>query len=196
MPSLIENMGSALSARLRQTTLNWADRPGRSMAGMTLVELMIAMALVVLVLLLGMPSFSGMLASLRLRSVAEGMLGGIQMARTEAARRNQSVNFRLDAQDGGGWSVALADGSTLQSKSASEGGSVNVQSDLGTTLTFNNLGQRTVPAGGALTFSLTNPDAGDCQPSGPIRCLNITVQAAGQARLCDPRRTAPDPQAC
>lgn len=155
------------------------------------------MALMLLIVLVGLPTFSGIIANMRVRSVAEGMLSGIQAARTEAVRRNQPVSFRLDTETGGGWSVVLtADGSTLQSKPASEGGAVIVQGDLDTTLTFNNLGQRTAPAGGVLTFTFANPDVDGCQPSGSIRCLSITVQGGGQTRLCDPARTAPDPQAC
>lgn len=165
--------------------------------GFTLIEAMIALALVLVAMLIGLPAFTSTLAGIRVRAVAEGMLAGIQMARSEAVRRNQQVSFRLDAESGGAWSVRLvSDDSTLQSKPASEGGTVNVQADLDTTLTFNNLGQRTAPVGGALTFSLTNPSVGDCQPSGSVRCLSLLVQPGGEVRLCDPQRTAPDPQAC
>lgn len=165
--------------------------------GFSLVELIIAVALMVLIVLVGLPAFSGILSGFRVRAVAEGMLAGVQMARTEALRRNQAISFVLTAEDGGGWDVRLvSDGSTLQTKPASEGGKVNVQADLDTTITFNNLGQRTAPAGGALTFSLTMPDVGSCQPVGNIRCLSVVVQASGEVRLCDPQRLAPDPQAC
>lgn len=170
---------------------------GRKVGGFSMIEVMMTMVLILLIIMVGMPTFSGILASMRVRSVAEGMLSGIQMARTEAVRRNQPVSFQLDSETGGGWSVVLtADGSALQTKPASEGGAIIVQGDLDTTLTFNNLGQRTAPAGGVLTFTFANPDVDGCQPSGSIRCLSITVQAGGQARLCDPARTSPDPQAC
>lgn len=184
------------SANVRSWRATRPERGGRA-CGFTIIEVMIAMALMMLIILVGMPSFSGILASMRVRAVGESLLSGIQMARTEAVRRNQPVSFNLDAEDGGGWSVILvADGSTLQSKPASEGGTVNVISDLGSTLTFNNLGRRTVPGGGTLTFSLTNSDVAPCQPAGNVRCLSVTVEAGGQVRLCDPRRSAPDPQAC
>lgn len=119
------------------------------------------------------------------------------MARTEATRRNQQVRFQLDSEDGGGWSVVLVtDDSILQAKSAGEGGTVLVQSDMGAALTFNNLGQRIAPLGGPLTYFFSNPDVGACQPGGNIRCLSIIVQSSGQVRLCDPQRATPDPQAC
>lgn len=187
-----------MTARTAPLLTAWHTRPRqRRQRGFSLIEVMVALALVVLAMLLGLPAFTSTLASMRVRAVAEGMLAGIQTARTEAVRRNQQVAFRLDAETGGGWSVLLVnDGSTLQAKPASEGGSVNVQADLDTTLNFNNLGQRTAPVGGVLTFSLTNPGGGDCQPSGSIRCLSLLVQPSGEVRLCDPQRAAPDPQAC
>jgi type IV fimbrial biogenesis protein FimT len=187
------------SARPLLLLSNARLRQGRRLrgAGFSLIEVLVVIGLLLLIILVGLPAFTGVLASMRVRAVAESLLSGVQMARTEAVRRNQPASFRLDAEEGGGWSVLLvADGSTLQAKPASEGGSVNVQGDLDSSLTFNNLGQRTAPAGGVLTFSFTNPGVGDCQPVGNIRCLSVTVEPGGQARLCDPRRTAPDPQAC
>lgn len=173
-------------------------RAGRGRgAGFSLIELMVATGLLLLIILVGLPTFSGIMASMRVRAVAESLLAGVQTARTEALRRNQSTSFRLDAEEGGGWSVLLvADGGVLETKPAGEGGSVQVQADRDSTLIFNNLGQRTAPAGGVLTFSFSNPGVDECQPAGSVRCLAVTVDAGGQTRLCDPQRTAPDPQAC
>lgn len=171
-------------------------RPGRS-GGFSLIEVLVAIGLALLLILVGLPTFTGIMASMRVRAVAESLLAGVQTARTEALRRNQPTNFRLDAEEGGGWSVLLvADGSVLQAKPAGENRSVHVQADRDSMLTFNNLGQRTVPTGGVLTFSFSNPAVDECQPAGSVRCLAVTVDAGGQTRLCDPQRTAPDPQAC
>jgi type IV fimbrial biogenesis protein FimT len=187
-----------LSRLLSVMTMRFSvRRKRREGAGFSLIELMVAIVLLMLIVLVGLPAFTGIMASMRVRAVSESLLSGVQMARTEAVRRNQPVSFHLDAEDGGGWSVLLVeDASVLQAKPASEGGTVNVQSDLGTTVTFNNLGQRLIPAGGVLTFSFTNPDVGECQPAGNIRCLSVTIEPGGQARLCDPQRSDPDPQAC
>jgi type IV fimbrial biogenesis protein FimT len=175
-----------------------AVMPGRKggAGGFTLIELMIVVVLMTFIILWGLPTLSGVIANLRLRAVAEGVVGAAQTARSEAARRNQSVTFQIDVQQGGGWSIMLADNTVLQSKAASEGGSVLVQPDLANAVTFNNLGRRTLPAGGVMTFLFSNPAAGDCQPAGDIRCLSMTIQPGGQIKLCDPLRVAPDPQAC
>lgn len=172
----------------------------RHQHGLSLIEVMIAVAIVGLLLVIGLPDFFAFMAGLRVRTVAEGLVGAVQQARVEATKRNQSVSFRLDSVDGGGWSVILADGTVLQSRDAQEGGSVQVQFVPGgtDTITFNNLGQRTAPAAaaGLLTLSVTNPAGGACQPAGAIRCLSITIPAGGQVRMCDPQRSAGDPQAC
>jgi type IV fimbrial biogenesis protein FimT len=172
----------------------------RNQRGVTVIEMVIALVIISLLLMIGLPSFVGYTAGLRVRSVAEGMVGALQQARIEAAKRNQPVRFVLDNSNGGGWSVLAADNSVLQTRSSTEGGSVVVDvSPAGAaTITFNNLGQRTVPsaAAGVATLAVTLPGTGDCQPSGNVRCMAITIQPGGQARMCDPQRSSGDPQAC
>lgn len=175
----------------------------RGPRGFTLIEVMIAIALVGLLLLAGMPTFATMISNLRVRSVSDSVLSGIQFARTEALKRNQNVTFRLDPLTGvgGGWQVLLpADNTVLQSKSATEGGTVLVA--LGTEDTevvFNNLGRRNFPnpATPVLDVDVSNPGVGSCEAAGgSVRCLRITVTIGGEARLCDPQRPSGDPQAC
>jgi hypothetical protein len=92
------------------------------------------------------------------------------------------------------------DESVLQTFSAEEGSGIVVLVDPAGTdvVSFNALGQRTMPAPetGSITFSITNPVAGACQPSGGVRCLNIVIDAGGRSLMCDPQRSAGDPQAC
>jgi type IV fimbrial biogenesis protein FimT len=67
--------------------------------GFTLVELMIGLGLFALLLALAVPGFTGMLQNSRLRGTADGILAGLQSARSEALRRNQAVEFLLTADD-------------------------------------------------------------------------------------------------
>jgi type IV fimbrial biogenesis protein FimT len=173
----------------------------RSSRGFSLIELMIAIALLGILLLVALPAFSTMLANLRVRSVADSVLSGIQAARSEALKRNATVRFRLDSGAGGGWSIVLvSDNSILQSKSAVEGGGAQVTFGTGTTVEFNNLGRRSVPTAAAiriLDVDISSPAAGACEEaSGRVRCLRIEVATGGAVRLCDPVRAAGDPQAC
>jgi type IV fimbrial biogenesis protein FimT len=71
--------------------------------GFTIIELMIGLALFAIVLTLAFPSFRTMLQNAKLRSTAESILGGLQMARAEALKRNPSpgqfVEFLLMAEE-------------------------------------------------------------------------------------------------
>lgn len=174
----------------------------RGPRGFTLIEVMIAIALVGLLLLAGMPTFATMISNLRVRAVSDSVLNGIQTARTEALKRNLNVTFRLDPLSGvgGGWQVLLPDNTVLQSKSAVEGGAVLVALEpVGTEIVFNNFGRRSLPDATTpmLDVNVSNPGVGNCEAqNGSVRCLRIAVSIGGESRLCDPKRPSGDPQAC
>lgn len=172
--------------------------------GFTLIEAMIVIALIAFLLLLGLPGFATMMSNLRVRSVSDSVLSGVQSARTEALKRNISMTFELDPNTGigGGWRVYptgnIAD--VINSKSASEGGSIQVALDTGDTqIIFGNLGQRTFPDATTpvLSVDITNPSVDACEAaSGTVRCLRVAISIGGESRLCDPKRPLGDPQAC
>lgn len=102
----------------------------RKQGGVSLVELMIGIVIVSLLMVMGAPSFSLWIQNTQTRTAAESIQNGLQIARTEAVRRNTNVRFNLT--DAGGkvaWTVCLnvtaspcnaAD--TVQSRSGGEGG--------------------------------------------------------------------------
>ena len=57
--------------------------------GFTLVELMIGIAIVGLSLVMAAPSFSSWIQSTQIRTAAEAVQNGLQLARGEAVRRNR-----------------------------------------------------------------------------------------------------------
>ncbi len=59
--------------------------------GLTLIELMVTIAVLVIVIAIGVPSFEGTLNSSRLSSSANELTGAVQLARAESIRRNRSV---------------------------------------------------------------------------------------------------------
>jgi type IV fimbrial biogenesis protein FimT len=59
--------------------------------GLTLIELMVAMAILVVVLSIGLPSVDGIGNSSRLSSTSNELSGALQLARAEAVRRNRNV---------------------------------------------------------------------------------------------------------
>ena len=63
--------------------------------GVTLIELMVTLAILAFLLLMAGPSFSEWMRNSKLRSAAESILSGIQLAKSEAVSRNTRVRFQL-----------------------------------------------------------------------------------------------------
>ena len=183
----------------------------KSLAGFTLIELMIAITIVSVLLVIGFPEAVNWIQNTKIRSSAESISNGLQLARAEAVRRNTSVRFQLvdsltsscaTTATGSNWVVSLADPSgacdvapsdtvapqIVQKKSSAEG-STNVVITAGSpNVVFNGLGRVTL---GANTIQVTNPTGGACFAAGPMRCLNVVVQPGGQIRMCDPNPAIP-----
>lgn len=90
-------------------------RPSR---GFTIVEVMIALVVLGVLIALGAPGFAEWLQNQQIRAATEATLNGLQVARTEAVRRNLPVRFQVvsDLTSGcalGGaasnWIVSMAD---------------------------------------------------------------------------------------
>lgn len=71
------------------------SRPARY--GFSLIELMVTMAILALVVMASMPSFSTWMRNTQVRTAAESLQAGLQKARAEAVRRNEPVSFWLVA---------------------------------------------------------------------------------------------------
>lgn len=170
-------------------------------SGVTLVEMLIGMAIVGFVLLMGLPNFSLWLQKAQIRTAAEAIENGLQLARSEAVRQNAVVQFVLGS--GAAWSVGCASvtascPATIQSRPAAEGSRNAVVTTTGglTTIAFNGLGRLPPPAA-QIEIDVTNPTGGDCvSAAGPMRCLRVVVSAGGQIRMCDPAFASTDPRGC
>lgn len=100
--------------------------------GVSLLELMIAIAIGSILLMLGIPSFQSWIQNTQVRTAAESILNGLQIARTEAVRSNTNVRFNLtDASGMVAWTVCLSDpappatcptNDVVQSRAGNEGG--------------------------------------------------------------------------
>jgi len=182
----------------------------RKPRGVSLIEIMIGLVIVALLFAFGLPSFATFMQNTHVRSAAEAMQNGLSLAKAEAVRRNTYVQFVLGT--GSSWTVrctnVVADSDSdgvaecpdnIQARSPSEGSSnaaVSTTPTTATTVEFNGYGRTTA----ASVFDITNPTAGTCvADGGRVRCLRVTVSAAGQIRMCDPALTISrpsDPQAC
>jgi type IV fimbrial biogenesis protein FimT len=171
----------------------------KTIRGISLVEVVIGMAIVAFLLFAAMPSFSTWIQKVQIRTAAEAIQNGLQLARTEAVRQNTAVQFVLGT--GTGWTVGCVASSAscpaeIQSRPANEGSSNATVATTGgaTTVTFNGLGR----SAAAIDFNVANPTGGDCvADGGPMRCLRVAVSAGGQIRMCDPAvSSATDPRKC
>lgn len=177
--------------------------------GFTLIELVVVIAVMGIVLALSMPSFTAMVGNMQIRGAAESMLGGLQVARIEAVKRNENVTFAVTDVQGGAWVITSQSGAQINQKVKSETRAAVVESDIDPIeVTFNGLGRRVAPAG-ANVLSLVvaravaegNGGSDACQDGSAddmriYRCMNITIEPGGQIRMCDPQRPLGDPQAC
>ncbi len=104
----------------------------RPVRGFTLLEAMIALAIVAMLLLIAVPSFNSIRVSATLTELSNELVASVQLARSEAIKRNRVA--RLCASDDGatcsptwggfstGWVVLDAENNLLLSRPAVESG--------------------------------------------------------------------------
>jgi type IV fimbrial biogenesis protein FimT len=179
--------------------------------GFTLVELMIVVVVLAVLLAIAVPSYRGWIVNAQIRTKAESVLSGLQIARVEALKRNTAVFFDMAADTS--WSVGcvapIADNdgdgvpdcpSVIQSKTAAEGGgavTVAIAPAASSRVTYNGMGQvRPLNADNSVPVTEINFDSG-ALVANQSRELRIVVAGGGLARMCDPTvTTAGDPRKC
>ena len=143
--------------------------------GFTLVELMVTLAIAIVLLGLGVTSFSTMISTTQSRNVAESILSGLRLARAEAIKRNIPMRFQLvDSLD------------DTCNYNAAAGLWVVTQSFVDTT------GTRGLAAGHCASAAYTPPDQADiCSPDVPpcsdvltTNCRGATVAANPNPATC------------
>jgi type IV fimbrial biogenesis protein FimT len=157
-------------------------------AGVTLVELMVTLTVLAVGATLAAPGLSQMIANYKVRGAAEGILGGLNFARTEALRRNAAVTFAL-TPGGSGWTVnQVSSNATLQSRSGS-GSPIVASSTAATSVTFLATGLLQT---GVQMSQITVASAVD-----RTNTRRIDIFGGGLIRMCDPEVAAPDdPRRC
>ncbi len=186
--------------------------------GITIVEVLVAIAIVGLLMALAAPSATNWIQNNQLRSAADSIMNGIQIARIEALKRNTRVSFQLTDPASTAWQVCIydvaADACTadpvIQSKSASEG---TPNARVGVEPIFTDT-DNVLAAGDGMPASVTFDSFGRVAPAAPVniarvdvrnptlssadeRRLEIIVSVGGQVTMCDPKLAkATNPQGC
>lgn len=178
-------------------------------AGFTIVELLITVTILGILLATGIPAMSTWMANARIRATAESIANGMQLARSEAIRRNVNIEFRLtDAQ--GSWTVSsgsvcsFTTPTVIQSTPSANPTIVvntfsNVLANVASNAPVRIFGPNgwqscttNIPQFVALTIdntSLSNADSRD---------LRIVIPTVGRPRVCDPYAgiASSDPRFC
>lgn len=188
--------------------------------GVTLIELVIAIAIFGILMMLAVPAFTTFLQNTKVKNAAETTMHGLNLARAEAVRRNATVRFQFvsDLTNGcalstatGNWVVSVSDPTgacgaapggaaapqIVQVKSGREGTeNVSMTTVGGSSVVFTGLGR--VSGAGITRMDFSYPSGGTCEDAGgTIRCMQIRVSTGGSAKLCDPKVTDPtDPRIC
>ena len=144
-----------------------------SVAGFTLIEMMVVVAIVAILAAMTAPSFNRFVVSSRVISATNDLVAALHLARSEAVTRNASVSLCsgsggacTDSEDwSGGWQV-VAGNSVLRLWDA-PGGNLSVSG----------------PAGGIAYGNMGRSDAAQIEISldGITRCVVVSLGGRAQA---------------
>ncbi len=173
--------------------------------GFTLIETLIAMAVLGILMTAGVPMYTQWIQNSQIRTAAESITSGLQVARNEAVRTNQQVRFELPDPASSAWRICVWDvannaclGAPIQERNATEGGqnaqlggalvdtgnytaALGAGAGLPAGVTFNAFGRLANPG-----FDLRRIDVRNALLSAADeRRLIILVSVGGQVRMCD-----------
>lgn len=175
----------------------------RAHVGFTLIELMVALAIAVILLVLAAPAYVRWMADAETQSGAASVAEGMRRAQAEAIKRNENVEFALDP--GAGWQVQRQGTATALDQANFASGSAQASfaaTPAGATIvTFSPLGRVWTDDGTATGKNQDGSDPltqVDVSNTAGTRSLRVVVGGMGGApKVCDPAIVdATDPKVC
>jgi type IV fimbrial biogenesis protein FimT len=192
------------------------------MRGFSLIELIVGMAILGILMSIGIPAFSDWMRNARVRTTAESVLNGLQLARAEAVRRNTTVGLYLVDTTTSACALSTAGPNWIVSVDSPVGQcDVAPSDDPGNHASFSCAAEPKAAArrqrwrrGKRRSFSMALVAPRPClaAPSlsvsptqrvppawmlaEPVRCLRAEISVGGQIRMCDPALPTTDAQGC
>ena len=163
-----------LPAAYTPAPISYKTIMNKKISGLTLIELLVTVAVVMVLLVLGVPQFRTITASNRLTTSINLLQGDLAFARTEAIKRGMPVTISSAATNWatGGWTtaVAISGGDTLRISPPL----TNMQqlTSTETEITFNADGR--LDGGGTVRFTLCDDRSGDIGKQVDIRATGQT----------------------
>lgn len=200
--------------------------PRRAAQGFTLVELVVTFAVLAILTLLAVPSFTDFIRNTQVRSTADAMQNGLRLAQAEAVRRSRLVVFSLTAGQPGLDAAAAANGPNWSIQAAPVAGIDDAKlqfiqggafGDAVAGVTIAGPASICFSAEGRLVAGSTGLAGVDCAAPteggsidydvsraaaqlrpGSDRPLRVRVALGGQVRMCDPAKalSATNPDGC
>jgi len=156
--------------------------------GFTLVEMMVAVAVLAILLTIGLPAFGGLIDSQRMDSSVNGLMRSIQFTRTEAIRLNRPVTMTPLGQDwNNGWIIFLdanhngahdSDERVLRYEQPALVSHIHANANIADYLRYNAQGESELLNGGfqSGTFSL-------CPQQTAAQGRKVIINRVGRARI-------------
>jgi type IV fimbrial biogenesis protein FimT len=153
--------------------------------GFTLVELMIAVGILAILAAATAPVVGSAIRNAQIRTAVESINSGLQLARLEALRGNETFRFTVVAPD---WSVSRVSNSAV----ISSGKLPSSASVSNVTVDFDGLGR----VGSGVALNIGHPSIACGTTTDKVRCLRVALAVGGATRVCDPQMTGNDPRKC